>query len=130
MKQIVEKLKKQEEFIAQEKGVFDLFALFLREDAPNKWDLLVAAEWIEQNKSDAIKYLAQKVQQTLTVDELLFLSRIVVIDENNPDLAVLNSSFPVEHSIAEIHNSNLFGLQINHAYLITSKQNKTDFASI
>ncbi len=40
--------------MAAEKGAFDLFALFLREDAPNKWDLLIAADWIDQDKAGAI----------------------------------------------------------------------------
>jgi len=122
MKQIVEKLRTEEAAIAKEKGDFDLFALFLREDAPNKWDLLVAAEWIDKNKAEAIKYLAQKVQASLTKQELLLLSKIVIIEENNPALAAFHGAFHVEHSTAEIQNSNLFGLQINHAYLITSKR--------
>lgn len=122
MKQIVEKLQKEEMIMAEEKGAFDLFALFLREDAPDKWDLLIAAEWIDRDKGGAIKYVAGKVQQILSKEELLSLSRIVIIEENNPALEALNTAFHVEHSSAEIKNSNLFGLQINHAYLITSRR--------
>lgn len=124
MKQIVEKFQKEEASIAMEKGDFDLFALFLREDAPNKWDLLVAADWIDRDKSNAIKYLAKRVQHILSKKELLQLSRIVIIEESNPALAAFNSAFHVEHGSTEIQNSNLFGLQINHAYLITSKRRK------
>jgi hypothetical protein len=124
MKQIVEKFQKEEASITAEKGAFDLFALFLREDAPNKWDLLVAADWIDRDKSNAIKYLAKRVQHILSKKELLLLSRIVIIEESNPALAAFNSAFQVEHGSAEIQNSNFFGLQINHAYLITSKRRK------
>lgn len=124
MKKILEKFQKEEAIIAKEKGAFDLFALFLREDAPNKWDLLVAADWIDRDKSKAIKYLAKRVQHILSKKELLLLSRIVIIEESNPALAAFNDAFCVEHGSTEIKNCNFFDLQIDHAYLITSKHRK------
>lgn len=122
MKQIVEKLQKAEAMMTGEKGAFDLFALFLREDAPNKWDLMIAADWIDQDKADAIKYVAGKVQDVLSKEELLSLSRIVIIEESNSDLTAFQETYTVEHGSTEIQNCNLFGQQINHAYLITSKR--------
>ena len=82
MKEIVEKLKQKEQAMTQAKGPFDLFALFLREDAPYKWDLVVAAKWIEENKQEALKYISKALQESLTQNELLKLSRIVIIDKN------------------------------------------------
>lgn len=122
MKEIVEKLKAQEQIMAKEKGPFELFAFFLREDAPNKWDLVVAAEWINKNKESALKYIAKSIQKTLTQDELLSFSRIAIIDESNPALEAFNSAMHVEHGMAEIQDCNFSGLQIKHAYLITSKR--------
>ena len=55
MKAFAEKLVPVERQIAAEKGAFLLFALFLREDAPDVWDLVVAAPWIEANKSEALR---------------------------------------------------------------------------
>ena len=122
MKRIVEKLQKAEAVMAVEKGAFDLFALFLRENSPNKWDLLIAADWIDQDKVGAIKYVAGTVQSLLSKDELLCLSRIVTIEESNSALIDFHGTYNVEHGSTEIQNSNLFGQQINHAYLITSKR--------
>ena len=121
MKEVAEKLKAKEQSMAEEKGPFALFALFLREDAPDKWDLVVAAEWINENKEIALKYIAKNIQDTLSQDELLSLSRIVIIDESNPALKAFHRAMQVEHTMAEIRDSNFFGLQIKHAYLITSK---------
>ena len=126
MKEIAEKLKIQEQIMATEKGPFDLFALFLREDAPGKWDLVVAAEWIEKDKSTALKYIASNVQQVLTSEELIQLSRIAIIDESNPALDAFHKAVNIEHSIAEIQDSNFFGMQLKHVYLITSKRRPTD----
>jgi len=122
MKEIAEKLKEQEQVMAKEKGPFDLFALFLREDASGKWDLVVAAEWIEKNKQEALKYISDILKKTLSQTELVKLSRISIIDESNPALGALQSAMSVEHGMADIKDSNFFGLQIKHAYLITSKR--------
>lgn len=108
--------------MAEEKGPFDLFALFLREDAPGKWDLVVAAEWIEKNKQEALKYISDALKTKLSQSELIKLSRISIIDESNPALGALQSAMHVEHGMADIKDSNFFGLQIKHAYLITSKR--------
>ena len=99
MKEIAEKLKHQEELMAQEKGPFDLFALFLREDAPDKWDLVIAADWIERDKQTALKYIASIVQEALSQEELLKLSRIAIIDESNPALEAFHRAVHVEHGI-------------------------------
>ncbi|MCX5847002.1 MAG: hypothetical protein NTW12_11720 [Deltaproteobacteria bacterium] len=122
MKETVEILKQQEEIMAKEKGPFDLFALFLREDAPGKWDLVVAAVWIEKDKETALKYIASTLQKTLSKEQLLKLSRIAIIDESNPALEVFQRAMHVEHGVAEIQDSNFFGLQIKHMYLITSRR--------
>ncbi|NBB32087.1 hypothetical protein GVN22_27455, partial [Cellulophaga sp. BC115SP] len=50
MKNLIEKFSKIEQEIVNVKGDFELFALFLREDAIDKWDILVAADWISHNK--------------------------------------------------------------------------------
>jgi len=122
MKELLNKFRQLEISMSKDKGPFDLFALFLRENAPDKWDLVVAAEWIEQDKQASLKYMAEIIQRSLSKDDLLKLSRIVIIDENNPSLESLLDSFSVEHGNAEIHNSSFFGLDIKQAFLITAKR--------
>ncbi len=104
-----------------EKGGYDLFALFLREDSSNKWDILVSASWINTNNGQALRYLAQKIQTSFTENELVQISRIVIIEEDNPSLPALQQAVSVEHGSAEIKDSIFFGLQIKHAFLITSR---------
>lgn len=120
MKEIINKLRVIEKETSVERGEYNLFALFLREDSSNKWDILVSASWIDNNKEEALKYLAQKVQKAFTKTELSQISRIVIIEENNPALPALQQVVSIEHGAAEIKDSNFFGLQIKHAFLITS----------
>jgi len=121
MKETVEKLAAKEREMAEERGAFSLFALFLREDAADQWDLVVSAPWISADKLAALKYIAGKVQQALRPDDFLKVARIVVIDEDNPALEALHRTIRVEHGTAEIRDSEFFGLPIKHAYLITSR---------
>ncbi|MBI5789580.1 MAG: hypothetical protein HZA78_12080 [Candidatus Schekmanbacteria bacterium] len=119
MREIIYKFINIEKNIAREKGDFWLFALFLREDAPNVWDLVVSAPWIKDDY-DTLKYLSREINKVLTDSELLKLSHIAIISEDNPNLASLNK-IKIEHGDVELKNCNFFGLEIKHAFIITSK---------
>jgi hypothetical protein len=120
MKQVALKLLPLSQSIAQEKGPFELFALFLRDDAPELWDLLVSASWITDDKEGALRYLAGKLTTILTDQELVMLSRIVIIDKDNPALEALHRAVHVENSIVEVQDNEFFGMRIKHAYIINS----------
>jgi hypothetical protein len=51
-------LRKLEEALAAEHGPFTLFALFLREGAPDVWDVVVAAAWIDRDEPAALWEIA------------------------------------------------------------------------
>ncbi len=122
MNELVQKLMKLEKSISSKKGRFLLFALFLSEEAQDKWDLLAAAPWISKDKGGSLKYLADKVQRALDSKEIVRLSRIVIIDEDNIALDAIHRAVNIEHGKAEIRDSVFFGLDIKHAYLITSQR--------
>jgi len=126
MKEIVSKFSEIERRTSDEKGEYDLFALFLREDSSDKWDILVAAEWISKNKQIALKYLSQIIQESFSLSELLNISRIVIIEEDEPALPIIQQAVSCEHSNIEIKDSNFFGLEIKHAYIITSKKRNAE----
>ncbi|MCY7352642.1 MAG: hypothetical protein LH606_18620 [Cytophagaceae bacterium] len=120
MKEIVDKLVEIEKRTSAERGAYDLFALLLREDSSDKWDIIDSSTRIIKYKCKALKYLADNIQRILTQNELLLISRIVIIEETNSALPALQQAMRVEHGTAEVKESNFFGLQIKHAFLITS----------
>jgi hypothetical protein len=134
MRELVERFIQLERTLAEEKGEFALFALFLREDAgagsgtsgysgySAKWDLLAAAPWIEADRKNALSYITKAIQRLFTPEELSRLSRVVLVDMANPEVAAINQAVKVHHGQAEIRDSNFFGLQIKHAYIITSQR--------
>jgi len=83
MNQFFKKFVTIEREISGEKGAFLLFALFLREDSQDKWDLVVSAEWINENMKNSLSYLSDRIRSSLTEDELLsFLKNCIIIPAN------------------------------------------------
>ena len=120
MNQMIEKLASLERDITSEKGELSLFALFLREDADDTWDLLASAPWLEPNKRESLDYLVNQLRARLDTQELLSLSRIVLLEEDNPVLEAIHKAIKVRHGMAEVRDSLSFGVPIKHAYIITS----------
>jgi hypothetical protein len=117
-----ERLIELKDVLQRDCGEFSLFALFLREDAPGKWDLVVAAPWIDEDKKSALKKIAERVSAGLSQKELLEVSRIVVLDPENPALEATLRAVKANNSKVEVRNSNFFGLQIKHAVILESKR--------
>ncbi|NQS98456.1 MAG: hypothetical protein HQ591_08385 [candidate division Zixibacteria bacterium] len=122
MRQLAEKLIAMEREISSEKGPFSLFALFLREESPNRWDLVVSAPWIKVDEVSALRYMSNSLQSYLNIEDIIFISRIIFIDVNNPELDNIHKFISMEHTITEVKNCIFFGLDIRHAYIITSKR--------
>ena len=58
--ELVERFARLETQIAQEKGDFALFALFMREEVPDRWDLMVSASWAGGDDSATVDYRWRK----------------------------------------------------------------------
>ena len=125
MKQTIEKLASLERDIATEKGEFSLFGAFFREEAEDKWDLLVSASWLDTNKRESLEYLVNQLRPRLDMQELLSLSRIVLLEKDNPVLEAIHSEVRVRHGMAEIKDSTFSGIPIKHAFVITSEKDNS-----
>ena len=112
---------KLESDVSAAKGDFALFALFLREDVPDRWDLMISAPWASKDQKGALDYLISRIKSDLGSDDLTQLSRIVFIDPKDISVQNLNQAIHVEHGAVEVRDSNFFGQPIRHAFIITSK---------
>src|SRR5205807_7101524 len=93
--QIVGRLQALEIAISEEKGPFSLFALFLREESPDRWDLVAAASWMT-NRRNALDLLSGKLGEALTRQQLLIISRIVILGINDRFLSSVHAAFELE----------------------------------
>ncbi|MEN8216233.1 MAG: hypothetical protein ABFS56_07620 [Pseudomonadota bacterium] len=125
MNKLNQKMLKIEKYLANQKGEFKLFALFLRDGSPGKWDVLVSARWIDANKQQALKIITEQLTTKLNKEELISLSRVVVINQDNEALSAINQFLPVGKKIAEIHDKNFFGLDIKEAFFISPSRKKS-----
>ena len=100
-----------------------LFALFLRGDSPARWDLLAAAPWLDSGNVKSYKIVATKVQDLLSVDEIIQLSRVVILDADDPVVSFLQDSYDVPNgTFKDVENceplSQRFNFTIRRAYLL------------
>ena len=118
----LKKLRRLEKAISEEKGPFDLFALFLRHESLMVWDVIVSAPWLVADEAAGLDYLAGKLQKNLTPQELVNISRIVILDEDNPIVKSVQDSVAVEHEKCEMPARFFNGMYIRHAYIFTSRR--------
>jgi hypothetical protein len=127
-RQLAKKVAALERDIAKERGNFSFFALFVREDSPNHLDLVAAAPWLKDNEKEMRAYLAKEFQSRLDHEELLALSAVVFLHEDDPKLKrvqrdlVMEHDIDVEHGIAELRDEEFFDMGMKRAYIITSKR--------
>ena len=122
MRELVRHFIEIEKSIAQERGAFTFFALFQRNAFPGWWDLVVAAPWIESERIEVHRYFADRLKAELSEQEFLQLARIAPIVPDNAYLPDLQEAFQVEHGSVEVWNREFFGVEIRHAYIITSQK--------
>lgn len=108
--------------ITAEIGEPNLFGLFLRREALNVWDLVVASPWLDKNRLTAMTYLADKVKAHLSLEELLSLSRIVILGMHYPVLAAILNAMPTGKERAVFRNVDFLGLEIRRGYVLKAKR--------
>lgn len=123
MKKILDKLKSILIELEREQGRVLVFALFLRGDSPARWDLVIAAPWLDSGNVESYNIVATKVQDLLSSDEIIQLSRVVVLDADDPVVSFLQDSYTVPNgTFKDIENcepfSQRFNFTIRRAYLL------------
>ncbi len=120
----IPKLRKLMRRIEAQRGPFVLFGLFQREDSPGKWDLVLAAPWLERGKLKALGEFVKEMSDTFGEEQVLSLSRIVTLNSNGPVLhAILNDIGSVTRGV-ERQGHSLFGLPVEHAYILRATRSK------
>ena len=120
LSRIVKKIPLFEEDLLSEKKPLTFLAVFSRDYSQIKYDLVVASPWIDADKKAGIAHLAEKLHFHLNSEEILAISRIVVIEANNPLLGYYIKKFSLDESgkgTVAAAGQNFFGLDIPMAIL-------------
>lgn len=126
MKEILDKFKSVVLSLEENYGSILLFALFLREDSLEKWDIVVSASWLNSSDKNAYTKVISKIQSILNSSELIEISRVVILDNTDPVVSFLqevcpltNGGFketPKDFSVEPF--SEKFGFTIRKAYIL------------
>jgi hypothetical protein len=124
MRILIGKLRAIAQKAAAEKGKFSFFALLLREDAPDRWDLVVAAPWIDKDKMGALKYLADCVGLGLDADEVLRISRIAPLRAGSPFLSEISQRLITAPGYRGVmtFSGTVSGIPIKQMYIIICRR--------
>ena len=120
----IEKLQKFMKRVEARKGRFTLFGLFLREDSPGLWDLVLSAPWLENGKLKALGEFVERLSETFGQDEVMLFSRIVTLNHDEPALRAILSEIGSIKRPLEKEGHDLFGLPIEHAIILRAGQSK------
>jgi hypothetical protein len=128
MNPFIEKLASVEKSFSAENGSFWLFALVERVESPEKWDLLVAAPWLQEESRRSLDDIIELVGNKLDETELLQLSRIIVLNPENPVVQHLTAAFGHEHTSNHVENTVINGMAVSRAVIITSNRPESSLA--
>jgi hypothetical protein len=118
--ELLSKLQAIDQELREETGGVVLFGLFERDDAPGRWDVLIAADWVGPNVNPAVAYVARKIQHSLTPDELVLLSGVVALRSSDPFLRQMLAGTLRVHGSTMLENFVLNGVLITRAWIFTA----------
>jgi hypothetical protein len=117
------KLRAVEAVLSEERGELSLFGLFLREDAPDVWDLVVAGPWVQSDDIDLLRYVVELLRKRFSKDEMMRISRIVLLEASHPGVRAINRLIKARHAYPTLQKGNIvFGIPIAAGYVVTSQR--------
>ena len=94
---------------------FDFAAIIEREDAGERWDLAVSADWIDEY--DFIETVAPKLSEVLSDSELIKLGRIVVLNPMGEFMQEYNQRIGPVTEDRDLFNITFGGIPVRHAHV-------------
>ncbi|OQY56398.1 MAG: hypothetical protein DRR08_31480 [Candidatus Parabeggiatoa sp. nov. 2] len=118
---LLEKYATIAQTITVDKGPFKLFALFKREYFPWEWDVVLSAPWLPGDKKrDAYRFIFDKIRVILNHEEFINISKLVLLDINEPFVKELQSFLEEHHNPKTLANIEINGVEIREGLMIIS----------
>ena len=118
-----QQFQQAEENIAKERGEFTLFGLFERSDFLGRYDVVVSAKWLKDDRT-SLGLIIDLVTAAIGNQEWwLKIGRFDIVPTNGPFLEVVRealSNGPVQHDLKRITNIYYEGNMIPSAMIITA----------
>lgn len=121
MTKFEEKIQRVEQILSRRKGVFSFFALVRRIDSENKFDLLVSADWLNNHDKKCFDFIAKEIKQELSEDEILNISRIILLPQHDPVLTNVKPAMKISNSIVKVENCIINNIMIKEMTIFSSQ---------
>ena len=122
----IEKLKAAIQGLEKEHGPLLICALFLRDDALGRWDVVISASWLNSSKMSSYEILAEGLKKFLSDSDLVHFSHIVILDEDDPTISYLLDLETIKNGgykeLSADTLSERFKFPIKKAYLLRSQK--------
>lgn len=101
MRDLVIKIKKALQSIEEEKGAFNIKCLVAKDPSNMLWDLILSAEWFEDDLMKRLDYLSERILGDFDIDCMLHFSAIITY--------TVNSSHPLLEMLRVVQENNRIG---------------------
>ncbi len=101
MRDLVVKIKKALQSIEEEKGEFRIKCLVAKDPSNMLWDLILSAEWFEDDLMKRLDYLSERILGDFDIDCMLHFSGIITY--------TVKSSHPLLEMLRMVQENNRIG---------------------
>jgi hypothetical protein len=106
--------------LSEEKGPFKLFALIELEEVPGQWDVVMSSKALPDRDMETLRFVVNKIYAIVNKKEIVNVSRVIVLDVNEPFVTKTEHLLSRIHNPKEIFNCEIDDLKIKHAHIIVS----------
>jgi hypothetical protein len=121
--ELLRKLGKVVDDLETDTGGLALFGLFEPSGAPDRWDVVVAANWVDSEPADAIAYVAGKLQQHLSDEDLASLAGAVTLQASHPFVQQLltgRTGIRPSGALVRLENLRCNDIHLDRAWIFTA----------
>ena len=119
MRNLVIKIKKALQSIEEEKGEFKIKCLVAKDPSNMLWDLILSAEWFEDDLMKRLDYLSERILGDFDIDCMLHFSGIITYSTN--------SSLPFLEMLRMVQENNRLGKysDLGQGYVIVDSHSES-----
>ncbi len=125
MNNFIKKIQALERKLSSEKGSFSFFALVELQDFHNEWDVVVSALWFPSREIEAISVMTDSIFGVLDKNELLQLSRVVILNADEPFIKEVITKSGGREILSDVF---INGLEIRTIYIVSNHNKYKDDA--
>src|SRR5207253_9855752 len=104
---------------AASRGGVEFAALVLRENSPNRWDIVLAAPWLSRDERGTLDLFYKQLRRALKMPEFIQISHLVLLDRVDPLREPLPAYVPIGDDLARATGPGQFlGVEARDAYFL------------